>query len=401
MARGKATKKGSTQTNVKCLTTGAEKKTKAGEKAAKAEVKKRIDAAVKSAVKRTSKKIKKKKEDLSRTPCIPTCSTQMNLACTDKPANGFLVGRMVNIIGDSSAGKSIFALGCLAEVAQLKEFDRYQLIYDDAEEADEFDKSKLFGKKLAERIGPPERTKKGKPVYSNTIQDFQCHMMDRLEEGKPFIYVLDSFDSLTADEDLAKTEQMREARARNKKAKGSYGMAKPKIASGMFNQLCGALNKGESILIIISQTRDNIDPMSFEKKTRSGGKALKFYATHEIWLAMAGMIKSKELVIGNKVKFRVKKNKRTGKQREGWFSIYYDYGLDDTRSCIEYLEKQGHWKKKKNTILAKEFGTEATLQKLIHKIEDMNGEKKLRTLTGEVWMALENSVKLNRKSRYK
>lgn len=366
----------------------------------KLSTKDRIDAAVKSSVKRVTKP-KPKKKDLSRTKCIPTCSTQMNLACTDDPDDGFLLGTMVNVIGDSSAGKSIFVLGTIAELAQQSRFDDYALVYDDAEEADEFDKSKLFGKKMADRLEPPKRDKHGDAIFSNTIQDFHCNILDRLEDDRPCIYILDSFDALDADEDIAKVEQMREARVRNNKAKGTYGMAKPKLASSIFRGICGSLKKSKSILIIISQTRDNIDPMSFAKKTRSGGKALKFYATHEIWLAMAGKIPSKDRIIGNKVKFKVTKNKRTGKQREGWFSIYYDYGVDDTRSCIEFLEKEKYWKKKKNTIVAEEFGMEGTLVKLIEKIEQANGESKLRRIVGKAWMAIEDSLKLGRKSRYK
>ena len=310
---------------------------------------------------------------------LPTPSTMMNLACSDDIEGVFNLGKMVNLIGDSSSGKSIFALSLFAEANLREEFEHYRFIYDDVENACEFNLAKLFGERVAERIEPPqwyadEETGEEKWLPSETIEDFHCNIMDALEDAdNPCIYVLDSFDALDAEQDQKKLEEFRDARRKGKKTAGSYNMAKPKKSSEILRQICGKLKRTESVLVIISQTRDNIDPLSFQKKTRSGGKALKFYATHEIWLAMAKPIKSKGRVIGNQVKAKISKNKITGKVREISFPIYYDYGIDDIRSLIQFLCEEGEIIKRKNTLICTPLGIEATEDKMIRSCAELRG----------------------------
>ena len=331
---------------------------------------------------------------------IPTPSTLLNCSCTDSYNKGLKGGTIVNIIGDSSSGKSILALSILAEMNKYSKFDNYRFIYDDVENANSFDMEYLFGSETADRIEPPAVNEDDEDLPSDTIEDFHCNISDVIDKEIPFVYILDSFDALDSEQDQDKIKEMKKAKKENKKAKGSYGMSKPKKASEILRNIKSGLSSTDSILIVISQTRDNIDPTSFEKKTRSGGKALKFYCTHEIWLAMAGKIKSKDRVIGNKVKAKITKNKITGKVREVSFPIFYDYGVDDIRSCIEFMEKETFWKKKKLTIQAKELKIEGTQSKLIKQIENKNLENKLSKIVGKRWLEIEESLKLNRKSKY-
>jgi hypothetical protein len=79
---------------------------------------------------------------------VPTGCTLYNLALSDKYNGGYALGKVANTIGDSSAGKSILALTTFAEAARLRKFKDYDLVYDDAEAADEFNKVKLFGPKM-------------------------------------------------------------------------------------------------------------------------------------------------------------------------------------------------------------------------------------------------------------
>lgn len=332
---------------------------------------------------------------------IPTGSTLLNLALSDSLEGGWGIGKVANLIGDSSSGKTLLALTMFAEMSRLKEFDDYRLIYDDVEHALEFNLAELFGRKMAERVESPGQDKAGEPKNSDIIQDFQCFVDDALKDGRPFVYVLDSLDALTSKQEQEKVGKMMDAHRKEAQIAGSYGMDNPKIASQMLRMIKGKVKDTSSLILIISQTRDNIDPMSFEKKTRSGGRALRFYSCHEVWLAMAGKVKGKgDRVIGNDVKFKVSKNKLTGKLREGFFTIYYDYGADDVASCIEFLEDEKHWEKAGQALVAPEFDFKGTHKALVKKIEDEGLEPKLRGIVGQVWGEIEEGLKLNRKSKY-
>jgi len=330
----------------------------------------------------------------------PTGATMLNLACSDHIEGGWGVGKIVNVIGDSSSGKTMLAFTMFAELVMMKEFKDYHLIYDDVEQALEFDLERLFGKKMAKRIEAPTYDEAGVPVHSDLIQDFFAYIQKALDKKEPFVYVLDSFDALSSKQETDKVDKTLKAHLKGDKEAGSYNMDKPKLASQMLRVIKSKIKNTGSLVVIISQTRDNINPMSFEKKTRSGGRALKFYCSHEIWLAMAGQIKSKNRVIGANVKAKVTKNKITGKRREVSFPVYYDYGVDSISSEIDFLIEEKYWKGKGNKIVAPEFELECSKGLLIRHIEEEGKEKELRQIVGQVWNEIEESLKLKRKGKY-
>ena len=295
---------------------------------------------------------------------------------------------------------TILALTCFAEVAQLSDFDDYKLIFDDAECGEDFDKEKLFGKKLVKRLEAPRYDENKEPISSVTVQDFHMHIKDALKGDKPFIYILDSFDSVTSEEDQKHIDEMYKAWKKDTASKGSYGTAKARIASQLLSDINIDIKKTNSIVIIISQTRDNLSMMSFSKKTRSGGKALKFYSWHEIWLALGKKEKSKDTMIGVNSMAKIEKNRQTGKRREATFPIYYDYGVDDIKSCVAYLDSMGVLKKKKNTYEVPELDFEGSKQKLVSHIEDNNLENELKEMVGACWNDFEEELKLKRKKKF-
>lgn len=342
---------------------------------------------------------KNDKEQEQHLLLIPTGSTLLNLACSDTADGGWGVGKMVNLIGDSSSGKSLLSFTMFAEIVRRREFDEYSLIYDDVEQACEFNVEKLFGKKVANRVEPPGM-EDGEPKHSDVIQDFYGTILQLCKTGKPFIYVLDSLDALSSKEEVAKVDDVMKAHKEGKETSGSYGMDKPKSLTQMFRVIISKLKATKSFLLIISQTRDNINPMSYEKKTRSGGNALRFYASHEIWLTMAKKHESKDRIIGAKVIAKIRKNKITGKLREVTFSIYYDLGLDNIGSCADFLIEENVWKKSKLTIEAEDLGLKGTRESLIRQIEHAGLEDGLAKETEKAWIDIEESLKLNRKPRY-
>ena len=311
-------------------------------------------------------------------PFVATGSTLLNLAMSDLRCGGYRLGKMVNTIGDSSSGKTLLALTGFAEMARRKRFDDYRFVFDDIEAANQFDIPALLGDRVADR---------------DTIEDFEANFMDLLDGGRPFFYIQDSFDALTSDDDLERAKERVKARRAGKDVKGSYGMAKPKFISSMLSRVVRKLDGTGSVAVIISQTRDNINPMSFAKKTRSGGRALKFYAGHEMWLAIAKTLKKGDKAVGIICRIKITKNKSTGKIREIQFPIYYDYGIDDMGSCVDWMVAEGHWTGK--TKIKSDFG-EMSRAKLIRHIEDNDMEVELQRAVAKAWRAGEEALKPNK-----
>lgn len=331
-------------------------------------------------------------------------STLLNLAATNDPDYCFVAGKYHFMVGDSSSGKTALSLTSLAEASINPRFDNYRLIYDDVEGGNQFAIEKLFGKKLVERLEPPAKDKEG-PLYSKTTEEFYYNVDNIIKEGKPFIYILDSETALSSDPEQEKFEEHKQAHFDNKKAKGSYGDGKAKQNSSNLRRLMGPLRDMESILIVLSQTRDNISPMSFETKTRSGGHALRFYAALEMWSARKGKIKKtikgKERLLGITSKVQIKKNRFTGRELTVEVPIYYSFGIDDIGSCVQYLIEEGVWTKKGQKILAPDFDAEMTTEKLAQYIdEDDERAAKLKSVVADTWSEIDAGCQLNRKSRY-
>lgn len=328
---------------------------------------------------------------------LSTGSTLFNLALSDKADGGYQLGKVANLIGDSSTGKTLLALTALAEATIRPEFDDYELILDDAEAALEFDIENLFGSKLQERInwkGIDEDNPSSKTPY-----DFYGNITRLVREGKKFIYVLDSLDSLSSVEEQERASDIADGKAIG----GSYKMEKPKALSEVLRNIVRDIKDTQSLVIIISQTRDNIGfGAMFTPKVRSGGRALKFYCSYEIWLAMKGTEKAKDRVIGSVVEAKITKNKYTGKIREAQFPIYYSYGLDDISSCIDFLiqEKVFNRPKGKQLIDAPALDLNLTLPKLIKEIEEKNLQPQLKQIVEQTWTLIEAGIALDRMAKY-
>ena len=304
---------------------------------------------------------------------------------------------MINIVGDSSAGKTFLALTILAECAYDPSLSGHRLIYDDAESANSFNMRKLFGQKAEERIDTS--------IQSATVQDWKKHMIQLVQEGQPFVYVLDSYDSLTSDEAIDRALKA----AKTGEEGGSYKTEKARIGGEVAALTVTDMAETGSILIVVSQTRDNIGVLFGEKKTRSGGHWLQFYSTHVLWLAVV----TKETVtlkrggketkreIGVQTRVRVKKNKLTGKVRDCNLHIYYDYGVDDVRSNIEFMLEYGFWTETKKRISAPEFDQHGVSRaQLVEYIEENGLQKKLARLVEESWREVEESLQSERRPKY-
>lgn len=340
---------------------------------------------------------------------LSTGSTLLNLAISGTPHGGLKPGHYYFLVGDSMSGKTFLSMTCFAESTIDPEFQNYRLIYDNVEDGMLMDADALFGEKTADRIEPPEQDKEGNAVYSSTIEEFYFHLADAFDQGKPFIYILDSMDGLDSEAAGAKFEKRRKAARKIAEGKevekvaGSFGDGKAKINSEYIRKAIPLLRESGSILIIISQTRDNIG-MYGPSKTRSGGRALRFYATAEIWSSISESIKKqvlgKERVVGTRVKLHVQKNRQTGRNHSVEVDIFPDVGFDDIGACVDYLLEEGHWEQTKQTIAAKEFKIEGTRERIIKVIERRGLRSELARICGECWAKVIEASGSHRLNRY-
>jgi len=340
---------------------------------------------------------------LSRRDLLSTGSTLVNLACSDNPYGGFLKGKYYFIVGDSASGKTFFSMSCFAEATLNHHFKGYRFIYDNIEDGCLIDLEKMFNEEVADRMEPPVVDENGEPIYSSTLEEFYYHLEDIIKEGKPFIYVLDSMDALTSEQEEDKFDEQKKAFEKGTQTAGSYGDGKAKINSSHIRRVIRGVRETGSILIILCQTRDNLG-FGFEKKTRSGGRALKFYATVELWTTIIKSIKkkvmNKDREIGVRIEVQVKKNRITGRRLSVEVAIYPSYGIDDTTSCIEYLVSEGWWKVSKQKIEATEFNKSMSMRKLIQYIEANGLLPQLRAIVGSCWAKVQEECSLRRKKRY-
>lgn len=332
---------------------------------------------------------------------INSGSTMLNLACSDRVEGAFKPGTIVTIPGGTDSGKTMLVLTTLACCANDPRFDQYDLIYDDVEAKMSIDISSMFNPITAERIqGPPYGR-------SASIQDFEANAVKALRESEtPCIYVLDTPDCLTSTEELEKIHQRLLKLAKSpddvKNLSGSYHMEKAKMMHQVLREVNDAIGKTKSLLIMLQQSKQKIGAMFGRKTTTSGGNAPAHYSIHRIWMSQQKQIKKKDEVVGRTVIAQIEKNHYNGKfGREAKFDIYYDYGIDDTGSIIDWLVSSGYWKKRGAVIDAIDLNEKTTRSRLIKIIEDNGNEQELKNIVQTYWIQKEDELKLNRKKRFR
>ena len=236
---------------------------------------------------------------------------------------GWVLGRISNIVGDKSTGKTLLAIEACANFARVYDGPIW---YNEAESA--------FDKSYARSLGlPVERVQFVENCY--TVEDLFSSLFKILEtKYGSGLYILDSLDALS---DRAEVEREFD--------KGSYGAEKAKQMSKLFRMLVQKLADNNICLIVISQVRDNIGVTFGRKTTRSGGRALDFYASQVLYLAQVGTIKRTvnkiARPVGVEVKAKCDKNKIGLPLRECQFVIKFGYGIDDVSAGVDWLVEAG------------------------------------------------------------
>lgn len=292
---------------------------------------------------------------------------------------GWVLGRVANVVGDKSSGKTLLAIEACANFHAA--YPKGHIRYAESESA--------FDEKYAEALGMPiDVVDFGHDIVMRTVEDWYNDMvkfLDQRETDKlPGLYILDSFDALSDDAEMEREID-----------KGSFGAQKAKKSGELFRKLVGRIEKLDVLLIVVSQLRDKIGVTFGETKTRSGGRALDFYASHIVWLAEIGKIKRTmdkvERVVGVNVRARVKKNKVGLPFRECDYPILFGYGIDDLTANAEWLLAVGRGELLKERVAMSQAGYKVRINNLRDKggAEVREVRSKLVTLVQEEWRKIE------------
>jgi len=239
---------------------------------------------------------------------------------------GWAESRISNVVGDRSTGKTLLAIEAAANFAA--KHSKGRILYRESEAA--------FDQAYAKAIGMPvRRVDFGKDLLE-TVEDMFEELDEVVREKKrPTLYIMDSLDALSDRDELARNMD-----------KGSFGASKAKKMSELFRRLVHPLHESTVTLMIISQVRDNIGVMFGSKTTRSGGRALDFYASQTLVLHQRAKlfktIAKVKRTTGIQIRAYVDKNKVGLPFRECEFPILFGYGIDDARASRDWLLSVGH-----------------------------------------------------------
>lgn len=285
---------------------------------------------------------------------------------------GFPKGRIIEIYGPESSGKTTLAMSCIAE-AQKK---GGLCAFIDAEHA--FDQ--FYAQKLGISIGDllisqPDDGEQALEIADNLIRS-----------GAIDVIVIDSVAALVPRAEI----------------EGDMGESKVGLQARLMSQalrkLTGTINKTGCICIFINQLREKIGVMFGNPETTTGGNALKFYASVRLDIRRIGQIKEGDEITGNRTKVKVAKNKVAPPFRVIEFDIMYGKGISRVGEVLDMavengiVQKSGSWFSYSGTKLGQ--GRDAVKELLednSEMVREIETKLKEKLMTGQLAVAEDKS----------
>jgi len=250
---------------------------------------------------------------------IPTGSISLDLALG---VGGVPRGRVIEIFGSESSGKTTLALHILAQAQKIGGTGAFV----DAEHALDPDYARKIGVNVEELlISQPDSGEQALQIVETLVKS-----------GSVDVIVIDSVAALTPKVEID----------------GEIGEYQIGLQARMMSQACrklsGVISKTKTIVIFLNQTRMKIGTYG-NPETTSGGMALKFYASVRINLQRKAQIKSGDAIIGNRVQAKIVKSKVAAPFKITEFDIYYNEGIsknaDLVKTAVNYgvVKQLGSW----------------------------------------------------------
>ncbi len=259
-------------------------------------------------------------EGIVEIPAIPTGSIGLDAALG---VGGFPKGRVVEIYGPESSGKTTLALSAIAQAQKAGG----SAAFIDAEHALDVSYAEKLGVNVSELlISQPDTGEQGLEVCETLVRS-----------GALDIIVIDSVAALVPRAEI----------------EGDMGDSLPGLQARLMSQalrkLTGAIAKGNATVMFINQIRMKIGVMFGSPETTTGGNALKFYASVRLDIRRIEQLKTAQEAIGNRVRVKVVKNKVAPPFKQAEFDIFFNEGISRVGELIDLgieksiVERAGSW----------------------------------------------------------